>query len=236
MSSLINYNIYIHILCVYIYIYIHCPTINIGTYVVHESLIWINFLHLETSYIYLYSLSHILLSSSSSYIFRSLSRRVEPLPSLPTELLPPWDPSLPVSLVLLFPYLSPSSYIPHFASIIPVSSSDDPTIEEDLLDLSINEGPHKVFNELAVVGAIISDKILNFRAIKAILMASWNLGPRVQISALDRNVITCSFNSASDKDRILRNSPWAVKGHIIVFLTWSPTSTLAELDFSHSPF
>lgn len=109
-------------------------------------------------------------------------------------------------------------------------------LEEDLLDLSINEGQHEVFNELTLIGSIIFDRILNFRAVKAILLAAWNLGSFIQITALDRNLITCIFTKAEDRDRILNTGPWAVKGHIISFTIWSPTVSIEEIDFSRTPF
>lgn len=90
-------------------------------------------------------------------------------------------------------------------------------IEDDLLDLFINEDSNNIFNELTILGSIISDKVLNFKAIKMILLSAWNLGPQVQITALDRNLISYSFSKGQDIVRILNMGPWAVKGHIISF-------------------
>lgn len=112
----------------------------------------------------------------------------------------------------------------------------DLSLEDDLLDLSLNEGPQASFNALTLVGRIISDRILNFKAVKSILNASWNLGLNVQIVSLEPNKISCNFNKEADRDRILNASPWAIKGHILVLQHWSPSVTISELDFSHSPF
>lgn len=118
--------------------------------------------------------------------------------------------------------------------------AEDPTvsniIEEDLLELSINDDTQNVLNEYSIIGSVISDKVLNFRAIKSILTSSWNLGSYVQITALDQNLLACTFQNLADKDRILAEGPWAVKGHVISFVRWSPKSNIDELDFSQSPF
>lgn len=58
----------------------------------------------------------------------------------------------------------------------------------------------------------------------------------MQISSLDRNKFSIAFSNIEDRDRIVNASPWAVKGHIIVFQQWSPSATLSELVFTKSPF
>lgn len=116
-----------------------------------------------------------------------------------------------------------------------MATEDTPThhfLEDDLLDLSINEEQHETFNDLTLIGSIVSDRVLNFRAVKAILLSAWNLGPFIQITALNRNLIACIFTRAADRDRILNSGPWAVKGHIISFSSCSPNVSLEEIDFS----
>lgn len=106
----------------------------------------------------------------------------------------------------------------------------------DLLDLSLNEEAHESYTELTLVGCIIADRILNFKAVKSILYSSWNLGSNVSISLVEPNKFSCTFNTAIDRDRILHASPWAVKGHIVVLKSWSPSVTLSEIVFTQSPF
>lgn len=81
---------------------------------------------------------------------------------------------------------------------------NDFPLEDDLLDLSINASQKDEFNDLTLVGFIISDKTLTFRVVRAIL-TSWNLGSHLQISALDRNMISCTFNKVEDKNRIFKS-------------------------------
>lgn len=46
---------------------------------------------------------------------------------------------------------------------------NDFPLEDDLLDLSINASQKDEFNDLTLVGFIISDKTLTFRVVRAIL-------------------------------------------------------------------
>lgn len=92
-------------------------------------------------------------------------------------------------------------------------------LEDDLLDLSINEDQDNSLNELTILGFIISDKVVNFRVVKNILSTAWNLGDYVCITALDRNLIACSFQQKEDRNRILADGTWAVKVISLLLLT-----------------
>lgn len=85
---------------------------------------------------------------------------------------------------------------------------------------------------LTLVGKVLSDKKINFTAINAILSTSWDMGPNVQITALDQNVVSCSFTYLEDRDRILGMGPWAVKGFVLNLLRWPPHLHLDEINFS----
>lgn len=51
----------------------------------------------------------------------------------------------------------------------PLHDPFEPDLDGDLLDLSINEPQQDIFNDLTLVGKIISDRVLNFRVVRAIL-------------------------------------------------------------------
>lgn len=109
-------------------------------------------------------------------------------------------------------------------------------LEEDLLDLSISVESEVSYNELTLVGYIIYDRTQNFKAVKSILYNSYNLGSNIHIASVDRNKFSCVFHKITDIDCIVNASPWAVKGHIIVFKHWTPSSIISKLDFTFSPF
>lgn len=71
---------------------------------------------------------------------------------------------------------------------------------------------------LTLVGKVLTEKTINFTAIQAILSTSWNLGPNLQIKALDNNVVSCMFKYSEDRDRIIGMGPWAAKGFVFNLL------------------
>lgn len=65
---------------------------------------------------------------------------------------------------------------------------------------------------------------------------AWNLGKNVDIKHIDKNTITCTFNSTTTKEAILDAGPWAVRGATMNLIPWPPHLTLDELDFTYYPF
>lgn len=51
--------------------------------------------------------------------------------------------------------------------------------EYEVLVLSNSENPEDAVHDSTLVGKILSDKIINFTAIKAILGSAWDLGSNV---------------------------------------------------------
>lgn len=109
-------------------------------------------------------------------------------------------------------------------------------LDADLLDLTINEPKSSIFNDHTLIEKIISDKSVKFKAIKAILLHSWDFGTPVRLSHLDRNLFSCAFESSQVRDKVLATCPWSIKGHLIILQTWSPDLALEELTFNFSPF
>lgn len=89
-------------------------------------------------------------------------------------------------------------------------------LKEDIPNLSINDKKTTSFNELTLIGQVISGKIVNFKAIKAILLNVWDFGSKVQVSFLDRNKFAVCFNNHRDLDRVVSACSWAIKRHITI--------------------
>lgn len=102
---------------------------------------------------------------------------------------------------------------------------------EDFLDLSINEPHLSSFNDLTIVGFIVEDKQINFRAIKEILLSVWESEAKLQVSNLSRNQFACVFASRKVRERVLAPNPWSIKGHIVILKQWTPDLGLEELEF-----
>lgn len=92
------------------------------------------------------------------------------------------------------------------------------SLDDDFLDLSINDSQSTAFNDLTLIGLVVSDKTINFKAVKAILLNVWDFGTKVQITYLDRNKFAVSFLTTVTKARVLEACPWAIKGHIVILL------------------
>lgn len=109
-------------------------------------------------------------------------------------------------------------------------------LNEDLLDLSINDSLSPSFNEFTLIGQVVSDKIVNFRTIKAILSNVWDFGSQITITSIDRNKFSCTFEILENINRVLTACPWSIKGHIILRQKLSPELSMNELSFRFSPF
>lgn len=75
------------------------------------------------------------------------------------------------------------------------------------LDLSFNESTVTELTNLSLVGRLLSHKTINNKAIISVLHNTWNLGANVQIKALDRNLVSCTFRRVEDRDRIEAAGP-----------------------------
>lgn len=111
-----------------------------------------------------------------------------------------------------------------------------PELGEGFLDLTLNEPKSSSFNDLTLFGHIVSDKMVNFRAIKAVLLNVWVSRTPLRMSYLDRNKFSCAFNNMRDLDKVVAASPWSIKGHTIVLKKWTPGLSFEEIDFRFSSF
>lgn len=109
-------------------------------------------------------------------------------------------------------------------------------LNEDLLDLSINDYLSSPFNEFTLIGQVVSDRMMNFRAIKATLSNVWDFGSKISITSVDCNKFACSFENQENINRVLAACPMFIKGHIILLQKWSPELSMEKNFFRISPF
>lgn len=73
-------------------------------------------------------------------------------------------------------------------------------LEENLLDLTINEAQTNSFNALTLIGWVVSNKMVYFKAIiKAILLNIWSNESKIQVTYLARNKFVVTFDNIKDK-------------------------------------
>ncbi|KAJ4843319.1 hypothetical protein Tsubulata_030231 [Turnera subulata] len=68
-----------------------------------------------------------------------------------------------------------------------------------------------------LVGKLLSDEVLNNRAVKVTVRKSWRTGATMDIYDVEANVFIFVFYSSDDKQRILSQGPWTIMGaHLIL--------------------
>lgn len=139
----------------------------------------------------------------------------------------------PAVLIISFFFPLSSSLVKYMALDSNIFEFD---LDGDLMDLSLSDPLLPSFNEHTMIGQVISDKLVNFKAIKTILLNAWDYGSEIHITPLDRKKFVVSFPQVQDKNKVIAASPWAVKGCIVILKQWEPDLALADLQFQHSPF
>ncbi|KAK4426608.1 hypothetical protein Salat_1429500 [Sesamum alatum] len=83
-----------------------------------------------------------------------------------------------------------------------------------------------------IITKILSEKPLNHNAIKTTLTKAWGLQHKTPTNVLEQNTVVFLLASEQDRRRILRQSPWSFRGHLIVTKPWLPEDALEDVDLS----
>ncbi|KAF7127011.1 hypothetical protein RHSIM_Rhsim11G0149500 [Rhododendron simsii] len=102
------------------------------------------------------------------------------------------------------------------------------------LDPSFDDSSHK--SRFTLVGKILTPKILNKKGVSNVIAKAWRTAEEVSVSAWGDNIYGFSFKSEDDVCKILSLGPWSIMGSLMVLRKWEASKTLAEIDFSCSPF
>lgn len=100
--------------------------------------------------------------------------------------------------------------------------------EEDLRNVSSTQ--------IALVGKVITDKVLNRGAIKNILLKAWEDVEGMQITDFGVNLFLFSFNSEEEILTILNKTPWYVMNKLISLQRWNSQVSLKEIVFNKVQF
>ncbi|MED6114229.1 hypothetical protein PIB30_078421, partial [Stylosanthes scabra] len=100
--------------------------------------------------------------------------------------------------------------------------------------ITINENISEDFKPdcYNLVGKIITNKEMNFKALKTALLGIWGNTRGVSILEAGRNGIIISFKERSRGIQTLKISPWFVKGYLLNLQLWSQHEALSEVDLS----
>lgn len=78
----------------------------------------------------------------------------------------------------------------------------DSTLDLCFNDSSINDGL-----DHALVGKLISSKVISYITINTIISSAWNLGQNILIKSVDKNMVMCTFKNKEDMLRYADNGP-----------------------------
>lgn len=83
----------------------------------------------------------------------------------------------------------------------------------------------------SVVGQILPSRIFPSTVVSATLKAAWAFVKEFTTDEMEPNLFLVRFSKAEDKERVLAQTPWNIRGHLMVFKSWSSELTIPELDF-----
>lgn len=89
--------------------------------------------------------------------------------------------------------------------------------------------------ELCLVGSLISDKHFNMAAIRVAIFRLWHFVNNLEIKKVEGDRFIFSFPSLVIRNRVLKQSPWNIRGFPLVLKVWKQGETVHEVDLSTIP-
>lgn len=84
----------------------------------------------------------------------------------------------------------------------------------------------------ALLGQVISDKVLNKKAIKNIMFKTWEDYKKLYITEMGNNKFLFTFPSVDNAEEVLRKAPWFVMNNLLSLQRWEEGKAFADIDFS----
>ncbi|RYQ85951.1 hypothetical protein Ahy_B10g105597 [Arachis hypogaea] len=109
-------------------------------------------------------------------------------------------------------------------------------IEGTTITLNLQPSPGFKPNCFNLIGRIITDKELKFRAIKNSILGMWGNPKDVSISEVGRNKVLISFKDSKLGMRFLRNGPWNVRGNLMNLQRWLYGEAILDVRHDHMEF
>ncbi|KAL4321620.1 hypothetical protein AHAS_Ahas14G0128700 [Arachis hypogaea] len=109
-------------------------------------------------------------------------------------------------------------------------------IEGTTITLNTQPSPGFKPNSFNLVGRIITDKDLKFRAIKNSILGMWGNPSDVSISEVGRNKVLISFKDSRLGKRFLNNGPWNVRGNLMNLQQWLYGESILDVSHDHMEF
>lgn len=107
--------------------------------------------------------------------------------------------------------------------------------QEAVIELEDTDAVSEELANRTLVGKILSKKMLNKGAVRAICSAAWGEASEVKVSDMGLNMFLFTFPSEEIIKNIMARSPWAVMNYIMSLQRWSPEVAVAEINFNKVP-
>lgn len=104
------------------------------------------------------------------------------------------------------------------------------------VELLSDEESARHFTKSALVGKVITNRVVKLGVIKLVLKRVWWMAKDFDVDFLTPNTFLFSFKLEDDHNRVWVKRPWMVNGGHLVIKKWSLDKVLNELDFTHSTF
>lgn len=113
----------------------------------------------------------------------------------------------------------------------------DNTGEEDVIDLvSVEEEELDDKLELRLVGRLLSEKPVNFEALKRTMTQVWSLREGVVIRVIESNLYLFQFFHWKDRDKVLDGRPWCFEQRLLILQRMEKDTQPTEMQLKFSPF
>lgn len=117
------------------------------------------------------------------------------------------------------------------------TNKEETANKEDLIIRELEENHYATeASKNVLLGKIISEKLLNKKAIKGMIKKSWGDPEGFSIIDLSANTFLFNFTKPEIPSKILDESPWNILGHVLVLERWSPQVSMREIEFLHAPY
>ncbi|OMO52400.1 hypothetical protein COLO4_37225 [Corchorus olitorius] len=106
------------------------------------------------------------------------------------------------------------------------------------LEIVLDVNQEEVGNAMrcALMGKIITDRVLNKRGVIGILQSIWSPKDLIEVREIGSNLYGLLFSNEEVTEMILERGPWTVMGHCISFKKWEIEKTLMEMEFREVTF
>lgn len=102
------------------------------------------------------------------------------------------------------------------------------------LEVDLDIAEHKAL--ISLVGCLASKKIQFKPAVHEAIQSVWKFTFELSIKDASLNTFLFHFGSPDHKVHVLDQSPWNIKGFLLILREWSPNATISSMEFSRASF